>query len=143
MTYRLFGANGSPYSVKVRSYLRYKELEHVWLVRNSADLIEEHRRVAKLPLVPTLVTPTGEALQDSTPMLEHLERLHGEKSIYPKGAARFVCELLEEFGDEWGNKWMMHLRWYSARSELTAEVFARRAAAELCSGGAESSKTKA
>ena len=33
----------------------------------------------------------------------------------------------------WGNKWMMHLRWYSKLSEVSAEVFARRAAAELCS----------
>ena len=24
---------------------------------------------------------------------------------------RFVSILLEEFGDEWGNKWMFHLRW--------------------------------
>ena len=33
---RLFGADLSPYSVKVRSYLRYKGLEHVWIPRAGA-----------------------------------------------------------------------------------------------------------
>ena len=35
-----------------------------------------------------------------------------EPSIHPDGAvARFVSILLEEFADEWGNKWMFHMRW--------------------------------
>ena len=80
--------------------LALEDVEHVWLVRNSSELVEEHRRHARLPLVPTLVTPEGEALQDSTPMLEKLEQRHPVKSVYPQGTARFVCELLEEFGDE-------------------------------------------
>lgn len=132
--WRLFGANGSPYSVKVRSYLRYKRIPHAWLVRNSAERMAEHQKYAKLPLVPTLVSPDGEALQDSTPMMEELEKRFPERSIHPPGLSKFVSELLEEFGDEWGNKWMMHLRWYSSSSALSSEVFARRAAAEFCSG---------
>ena len=34
MTYRIFGAEISPYSVKVRSYFRYKGIEHEWIVRD-------------------------------------------------------------------------------------------------------------
>lgn len=134
-TMRLFGANGSPYSVKVRSYLRYKRIPHEWLVRNSAERMQEHQKYAKLPLVPTLVTPDGEGLQDSTPIMEEMEKRFPERSIHPPGAvSKFISELLEEFGDECGNKWMMHLRWYSSSSALSSEVFARRAAAEFCSG---------
>ena len=62
------------------------------------------RKYAKLPLVPTLVSPEGEGLQDSTPIMEQMELRFPERSIYPKSAlGRFMTELLEEFGDEWGN----------------------------------------
>ncbi len=108
--YRVIGAEESPYSVKVRSYLRYKGLPHQWLTRTQAqDLYQQH---AKLPLVPLVVTPQETALQDSTPIIETIEASHPEPSIYPADpTARFVCTLLEEFGDEWGNKWMFHYRW--------------------------------
>ena len=109
--YRVFGAEMSPYSVKVRSYFRYKGLPHVWIVRN-ADSQAEYQRWAKIQIVPLVVTPEEEALQDSTPIIERIEALHPEPSIHPSDpVSRFVSALLEEFGDEWGNKWMFHYRW--------------------------------
>ncbi len=33
--YRIFGAEMSPYSVKVRSYFRYKGIPHQWILRNA------------------------------------------------------------------------------------------------------------
>ena len=89
---------------QVRSYLRYKRIPHEWLVRNSAERMQEHQKYAKLPLVPTLVTPDGEGLQDSTPIMEEMEKRFPERSIHPPGAvSKFISELLEEFGDEWGS----------------------------------------
>jgi hypothetical protein len=35
--YRIFGAEMSPYSVKVRSYSRYKGIPHRWILRNAAS----------------------------------------------------------------------------------------------------------
>ncbi len=110
-SYRIYGAEMSPYSVKVRSYFRYKGLPHRWIVRN-ADTDAEYQRYAKLPLVPLVVTPDDAGMQDSTPIIEQIEALHPEPSIHPPEAtAAFVSALLEEFGDEWGNKWMFHYRW--------------------------------
>jgi glutathione S-transferase len=110
-TYRIFGAELSPYSVKVRSYFRYKQIPHEWVPRNSSNQ-DEFKKYAKLPLVPLVITPDGRGLQDSTPILEAFEREFPEPSIHPKEpVARFVSALLEEFGDEWGNKWMFHYRW--------------------------------
>ncbi len=108
--YRVIGAEDSPYSVKVRSYFRYKNLPHQWLTRSQAgDLYQAH---AKLPLVPLVVTPDERGLQDSTPIIEELESLHPTPGIHPQDPiCRFVSILLEEFGDEWGNKWMFHYRW--------------------------------
>lgn len=109
--HRIYGAEPSPYSVKVRSYYRYKGIPHRWIVRNAHTQAEFQAR-AKLPLIPLVLTPDDEALQDSTPILERLEAEHPEPSIHPADpVARFVSILLEEFGDEWGNKWMFHLRW--------------------------------
>ena len=52
--FRLYGAELSPYSVKVRSYLRFKGVEFEWLTRSAARQ-EEFARFAKQPLVPVLV----------------------------------------------------------------------------------------
>ena len=38
--YRIIGAEMSPYSVKVRSYFRYKAIPHTWILRNAASQAE-------------------------------------------------------------------------------------------------------
>jgi glutathione S-transferase len=109
--YRLFGSELSPYSVKVRAYLRYKALPHTWIVRNETTQAEFARR-ARLPLMPLLLTPEGEAMQDSTPILERLEARHPDPPMGTDDALlAFMSALIEEWADEWGNKWMFHLRW--------------------------------
>jgi len=109
--HRIFGAEVSPYSVKVRSYFRYKQIPHEWILRGANEM-EEFKKYAKLPLIPLVVTPDDQGIQDSTPILEQLEAEHPEPSIHPEDpVAAFVSALIEEFGDEWGNKWMFHYRW--------------------------------
>ena len=109
--YRIFGAELSPYSIKVRSYFRYKGIPHEWRRRSPANQ-DEFRRYAKLPLVPLVITPDDRGMQDSTPILEAMETEYPEPSIHPDDpTAAFVSTLLEEWGDEWGNKWMFHYRW--------------------------------
>jgi len=117
--YRIFGAELSPYSVKVRSYFRYKGIPHRWIVRN-ADSTAEYQKYAKLPIVPLVVTPDDQGIQDSTPIIERLEPLFPQPSIHPSDpVAAFVSVLLEEFGDEWGNKWMFHYRWAREVDQLS------------------------
>ena len=118
--YRIFGAELSPYSVKVRSYCRYKNIPHQWQLRNSAAQ-SEYEKYAKIPIIPLVVTPEDKGLQDSTPIIEHLESLHPEPSIHPSDpVSSFVSALLEEFGDEWGNKWMFHYRWAREVDQLSS-----------------------
>ena len=74
-SYRIFGNELSPYSVKVRSYFRFKQLPHEWVIRNPT-VEEEFSRHAKLPLIPLVVTPEGRGMQDSTPIIETLEAEH-------------------------------------------------------------------
>ena len=109
--YRIFGAEMSPYSVKVRCFFRYKAIPHQWILRN-ADSQAEYEKYAKMPIIPLVVTPEGIGIQDSTPIIDQIEKLHPEPSIHPDDPiVRFISALIEEFGDEWGNKWMFHYRW--------------------------------
>jgi len=125
---RIYGAELSPYSVKVRSYYRYKGLPHRWIMRNS-DTMAEYQKYARVPIIPLVVTGDDRAMQDSTPIIEALEAANPEPSIHPTDpVAAFVSALIEEFGDEWGNKWMFHLRW--AR-EVDQVASARRIASSM------------
>src|SRR6185295_8984487 len=109
--YRIIGAEMSPYSVKVRSYFRYKGIPHQWILRNTASQAE-FEKYAKMPIIPLVVTPDGIGIQDSTPIIDQVEKLHPEPQVHPaEPATRFISALIEEFGDEWGNKWMFHYRW--------------------------------
>lgn len=109
--YRIIGAEMSPYSVKVRAYFRYKAIPHQWILRNAESQAEFDKH-ARMPIVPLVVTPDGTGIQDSTPIIDAMEKLFAEPSIHPDDlVARFVSILIEEFGDEWGNKWMFHYRW--------------------------------
>jgi glutathione S-transferase len=109
--YRIIGAEMSPYSVKVRSYFRYKGIPFRWIPRNAASQ-PEFEKYAKMPIIPLVVTPDDTGIQDSTPIIDQIEKLHPEPSIHPdEPVTRFISALIEEFGDEWGNKWMFHYRW--------------------------------
>lgn len=135
--YRIFGVENSPFSVKVRSYFRYKGLPHEWIVRND-ETMAEYQKYAKIPIVPLLVTPENEALQDSTPMMERIEAQHPDPTIHPDGEpSRFLSCLIEEFGDEWGNKWMLHYRWAREVDQLAAST---RLVAEMMPSTPESQR---
>lgn len=109
--FRLYGAELSPYSVKLRSYLRYKGVPFEWLQRSEARK-DEFQRYAKQPLVPVLVDADDAAMQDSTLIMEKLETEFPEPSIVPEEPSlAFVSALLEDYADEWLNKAMFHYRW--------------------------------
>ena len=61
----IFGSEYSPFSVKVRSYFRYKNIPHEWRPRNR-DNQAEFQKLAKLPLIPLVLSPDGTVQQDST-----------------------------------------------------------------------------
>ena len=132
--YRVFGSENSPYSVKTRSYFRYKQIPHEWIVRNQ-ETTAEYKKYARLPIVPAVATPEDQGLQDSTPIIEAMESQFGEPSIHPSDPTlQFLSELIEEFADEWGNKWMFHFRW--AR-EVDQRSAAERLVADMLVGASE------
>lgn len=108
--YRLFGAETSPYSLKVRSALRYKGIAFDWVER-SASHEAEFRKHALTPTVPLLLSPAGKA-QDSTLILQTLEANHPEPPARPEEvASQALALILEDYADEWLNKCMFQQRW--------------------------------
>ena len=109
--YRLFGAETSPYSLKVRSFLRYNGVDFEWIGRSKAT-DEEFAALARVPTVPLLLSPNRPANQDSTSILATVEADHSEPSAVPEDAACAALALmLEDYADEWLNKLMFFNRW--------------------------------
>ena len=119
-TYRLFGVELSPYSLKVRAYFRYKRIPHEWIARDTNSQ-EEYARHARLPLVPLVVTPDGQGMQDSTPIIDHFEARVPDPRLHPADPCpAFLSALIEEYADEWANKQMFHYRWRDAADQRSA-----------------------
>jgi len=110
--YRLFGAETSPYSLKVRAFLRYKRIAFDWVSRSRANEADFQLNAQQVATVPLLISPSRPVSQDSTAMLAAVEADHPEPSAVPDDAACMLLALiLEDYGDEWLNKCMFQQRW--------------------------------
>jgi glutathione S-transferase len=119
-SYRLFGSETSAYSTKMRSYLRYKGVEHDWRPRNQ-DSEAELKSLAKFSTLPVLVTASGFAVHDTTPMIEALEADSPEPSATPADPAlAFLACVLEEYADTWLAKAAYHYRWTRKKDQRLA-----------------------
>ena len=115
---KVFGNVGSPYTQKILSLLRYRNIPYTvsWgdVVHNLSLLkIDPPKPV----LLPTLVFKDENNLNvcktDTTPIIRELEKLYKPKSVIPPSPVlAFLNYLLEDFADEWTTKYMFHYRWY-------------------------------
>jgi glutathione S-transferase len=120
MSYRLFGAETSAYSTKMRSFLNYKGVAFDWTPRTQ-ESEDELKRVARFPTLPVLVTSSGFAVHDTTPMMEALEADSPEPSATPADPAlAFLACVLEEYADAWLAKTVFHYRWTRKKDQRLA-----------------------
>jgi glutathione S-transferase len=117
--YEVYGALGSPYSMKVRAAMRAKRLVHTWTGMTADDRQQVMPNV-RAPVIPIIRKPDGSWTNDSTPFLLSLEG-EGRDLLPPDPVTRFACLLLEDMADEWFMKAMFHYRWaYSDDAEWCA-----------------------
>jgi glutathione S-transferase len=142
--YTLYGANGSPYSRKMRALMRHRRLAFDWVLRTAA-IREALAPRLKVQLVPVLELPEDGSLHlDSTEQIALLEARHAERSVVPADPGHaFVADLIEDFADEWLTKAMFWYRWAGepdrsyvsawiiteSRPELVGDAFAAAQAA--------------
>lgn len=121
-SYRLFGAETSAFSVKLRSYMRYKGLEHEWLVR-TAESEETLKEAARFATLPVLVTSGGFAVHDTTPTIEALEADSPEPETMPEDAScAYLAAVMEDYADLWLSKVVMHYRWGRKKDQKQAAI---------------------
>lgn len=110
----LRGAPGSPYTRKMLSLLRYRQIAYRFMIRPHGPI--EGLPSPKVELLPTFYLPDAsgalEAVVDSSPIIRRLEREYDGRSVIPSDPVmRFIDDLLEDFADEWLTKAMFHYRW--------------------------------
>lgn len=138
-SYRLFGAETSPYSLKVRTFLQFKGVDFEWIGR-SAKTEEAFQAEAQVPTLPLLIAPDQRRNQDSSSILAGLEAEVSEPCTVPDDAAcASLALLLEDYADEWVNKLMVFQRW---GQKPDRDAAGDRAMADLLDGELPRAKKK-
>jgi len=125
--YRFYAAEISYFSGKVRPFFRYKQIPYEEIAPTPQVYREVIIARTGLGFIPVVVTPDDETLQDTSDILDALERRFPTPPVYPPTPVqRVVAYLLEVYADEFCVLPAMHYRWSFPESEAKArEDFAR------------------
>jgi glutathione S-transferase len=110
--YILYGADISYYTGKVRAYLRYKNVPYE--ERSATRDVYKDVIMPRVgwPVIPVIVTPEGDTLQDTSDMIDALEQRFPQAPVIPTTPRQKVVALmLEVYGDQWLGLPAMHYRW--------------------------------
>jgi len=118
--YRFYAAEISYFSAKVRPALRYKGVHYLELEPDYRNVIIPR---TGLHFIPILVTPDDETWQDTSEILDALERCHPAPPLVPTTPVQRVASLLlEVYADEFLLLPAMHYRWSFPESETKARA---------------------
>jgi glutathione S-transferase len=111
-TYTQIGVELSLYSGKTRAYLRHKRIPFVERGSNPWEIFHTIPRRTHASAVPVVITPEGEWLQDTSEIIDELERRFPANPVLPgTPVLRFASYLFELWGDEFWLPLAMHARW--------------------------------
>jgi glutathione S-transferase len=114
--YTLYGSPISYYTGKVRAYLHWKGIPFNEVLSNAQVYKDIILPRVGFPVIPVVVAPDDQTLQDSSDIIDVLEQRFPEPPIVPtSGVQRFVAALFELYGDEWLVIPAMHYRWHHNR----------------------------
>ena len=127
----LYGGQLSYFTGKARAYLNWKGVAYE--ERLASRDIYSSIIVPRIgyPMIPVLVTPDDEVIQDTSEIIDHFEALEPALSVFPAGPKqRLAAHLLELFGDEWLVIPAMHYRW-AHNSDFAYREFGKVVAPDL------------
>lgn len=110
--YTLYGWHLSYFSGKTRAYLNYKQIPYVEKAVDAFTLMKRIPDKTGASVMPVVVCPDGEWLQDTTHIMELLEQRVPDRPVVPSSPRqRIAAEMLEAWADEWWIPVAMHYRW--------------------------------
>lgn len=128
-TIRLYGWPNSPFTAKVRGFLRHKNLPFDEITPTAWQFRKKIKKKIGRYMIPVAQHPDLGLLQDSYEIITRLDRyhngeVHGRQKFHcgvhhsfiphsPK--QRFVCKLLEAFADIWFIPTALHTRWNTTK----------------------------
>ena len=109
--YRMVSAENSVFSGKTRAYLRFKQAQGD-LGPGFEDILVTPELITGLliprsgsPALPQIETPEGDWIQDSSAIIDEIERRHQKISVIPEVESRprqrLTAYLIELLADEW------------------------------------------
>lgn len=113
------GTMFSYYSAKTRAYLSYKQLPF-----RESMLGTDSRRFQEVTgkaMIPVVETADGEILQDTTVIIDELERRHPDRAVIPDDPVLLLVSRIVEFvTDEFWIFTAMNSRWHDPASKAFA-----------------------
>ena len=111
-SYTLYGWHLSYFTGKALCYLRYKQAPFEHKAVDMFTLMRRIKRKTGAAVMPVMVTPEGEWINDTSRIIDHVEIRIADRSVHPATPVqRFASYLMEAWGDEWWIPMAMHTRW--------------------------------
>jgi glutathione S-transferase len=121
--YRLYMAEESYFSAKVRPGFRWKRVPHLEVLATERVYREVIRPRTGLQMIPVVVGPDDETVQDSSDILDMLEARYPDPPLFPRTPVqRVVAYLFELYCDEFMMLPGLHYRWSFPDSEAKARA---------------------
>jgi glutathione S-transferase len=110
--YTLYGWHLSYFSGKTRGYLNFKGVYFEDKNVNALNLMYRIPKKIGVMVMPVIKTKSGEWLQDSSIIMDELDKRHPQSCVTPTTAKQLIAAmLLEVWLDEWWIPIGMHYRW--------------------------------
>src|SRR5262245_26028323 len=121
--FRLYVSELSYFSGKVRPAFPYKRVPVLEMLATRAAYREVIRPRVGFAMIPIVVTPEDETWQDTSDILDALERRFPAPPLYPTAPVqRVVAYLIELYADEFMMLPALHYRWSFPESEAKARA---------------------
>lgn len=134
--YQFYAAEESYFSAKVRPFFRYKDVPYTEIAPTPEAYRDVIRARTGLAFIPIVITPEDTTLQDTSDILDELERRFPEPALYPPTPVqRLVAYIVELYADEFLILPALHYRWSFAESEAKARKDFARASGDMITAG--------